>query len=471
VNFLVVGDFNGDGRDDVMVVRALYQSDRTFPVVVLVNQGNGTFLDQTSSIFDGAPPQTLDARRVVVADFNGDGRPDVFVADEGQDVTPNSGHQNTLILSAPGGKLTNATANLPQRSDFSHALAMADVNTDGSPDLFVGNLGDANSSILLNDGHGHFRDEPNGIPADLADPGRSIITSAVFADVNRDGLPDLILGGGSNGLYSTVPVVLLNNGHGAFPSVSSTLPLPPYGFNSPVDFQTADLNGDGYPDIVASYVKTPGSTGRWIQILINKGDGTFRDQTQTRLPQRDNSASWIKSIRLIDLNGDGALDMATAVVPSSPPWDEPPPFYLNDGRGNFTPLPPGLNTGAGDAYNFIDASAHGESDLVFTKNNANVELIREETPHGHRLYATVAGNGTVSLVSDLGPSTRIKAGDHQLVVWDQDSHASFKLVGPGADIAVSSASGIRFLNIRLRAGGRYRYSGGAGRHGTVRVAP
>jgi hypothetical protein len=325
---------------------------------------------------------------------------------------------------------------------------VADVNGDGSPHLFVGNLGDANSSILLNDGHGHFRDEPNGIPTDPADPGRSIITSAVFADLNRDGFPDLVLGGGSNGLYSTLPVVLLNNGHGAFPSVSSTLPLPPYGFNSPVDFQTTDLNGDGYPDIVASYVKTPGSTGRWIQILINKGDGTVRDETQSRLPQHDNSAPWIKSIRLIDLNGDGALDLATAVVPNSPPWDEPPPFYLNDGRGNFIPLPPCLNAGAGDLYSFIDASAHGESDLVFTKNNANVELIREQTPHGHRLYATVTGNGTVSLVSDLGPSTRIKAGDHRLVVWDQDSHASFKLVGPGADIAVSSASGIRFLNIR-----------------------
>jgi VCBS repeat protein len=133
VNFLAVADFNGDGRDDVMVVRALYQSNRTFPVVVLANQGNGRFVDQTASIFDGAPPQTMDARRVVVADFNGDGRPDVFIADEGQDVTPNVGHQNTLILSAPGGKLVDATANLPQRSDFSHALAVADVNGDARP--------------------------------------------------------------------------------------------------------------------------------------------------------------------------------------------------------------------------------------------------------------------------------------------------------------------------------------------------
>jgi hypothetical protein len=470
VLFLAVGDFNGDGREDVMVVRSLYQSNRTFPVVVLVNQGNGTFVDETASIFDGAPPQTMDARRLVVADFNGDGRPDVFIADEGQDVTPNLGHQNTLVLSAPGGKLVDATANLPQRADFSHALAVADVNGDGSPDLFVGNLGDANSSILLNDGHGHFRDEPNGIPADLADPGRSIITSAVFADVNRDGFPDLIVGGGSNGLYSTVPVVLLNNGHGAFPSVSSTLPLPPYGFNSPVDFQTADLNGDGYPDIVASYVKTPGSTGRWIQILINNGDGTFRDETQMRLPpQFDSGESWVKAIRLIDLNGDGALDIATAVVPNGPPWDEPPPFYLNDGHGNFTALPAGLNAGAGDVYNFIDTAGNGARDIVFTLNNANVQLIREQKSHGYRLYATLATDGSVSLISDLGARARINAGQHQLVVWDQDPHATFRLTGPGVNVSTSTASGITFTSIRLRARASYRYSGGPGHHGTIRV--
>ena len=469
VNFLAVGDFNGDGRDDVMVVRVLYQSSRTFQVVVLVNQGNGTFVDQTSSVFDGAPPQTLDARRVVVADFNGDGRPDVFIADEGQDVTPSYGHQNTLILSAPGGKLVDSTANLPQRSDFSHALAAADVNGDGSPDLFVGNLGGADSSILLNDGSGHFHDEPNGVPANLADPGRSIITSAVFADVNHDGFPDLIVGGGSNGLYSTVPVVLLNNGHGAFPSVSSTLPLPPYGFNSPVDFQTADLNGDGYPDVIASYVKTPGSTGRWIQVLINKGDGTFKDETRRRLPQGSNSSSWIKAIQLIDLNGDGALDIATAVVPNGPPYDEPPPFYLNDGHGNFTALPLGLDTRAGDTYNFIDASGQRERDIIFTLNNSDLELLREQTPNGHRLYATVAPNGAVSLVSDQGSLAQIKAGNHQLVVWDQDPHASFRLTGPGVNALASAGSGISFLFVRLRAGATYRYSGRPGHQGTIRI--
>jgi hypothetical protein len=470
VNFLAVADFNGDGRPDILAARSIYQSGQRFSLAVLVNRGDGTFTDQTSSVFEGEVPTTLEPRRLLVADFNGDGRPDVFIADEGQDVPPSLGYQNTLAISAPGGKLVDATANLPQRWDFSHAAAAADVNGDGSIDLFVGNLGRADSSILLNDGTGHFHDEPDGIPAKLADPGQSIITSAVFADVNRDGFPDLIVGGGSNGLYTTVPVVLFNNGHGAFPAQSGKLPLPPGGFNSPVDFKTADLNGDGFPDIVASYVKTPGSTGRWIQVLINNGDGTFKDETQARLPQTNTNGSWIKEIQLVDLNNDGAPDIATAVVPNAPPWDEPPPFYLNDRRGYFSALPAGLGLGAGDTYNFIDATGQGERDIVYTKNNVTVEILREHAPDGRRVYGTVAEDGTITLLGDQGPHTPIRAGSHQIIVWDQSTRDPFVLVGPGVNLRTGGRyTGITFSSVRLRAGMTYRYRSDRAHHGTIRI--
>ena len=472
VNFLAVGDFNDDGRQDILAARSIYQSGQRFSVAVLANRGDGTFADETSSIFEGGVPRTLEPRRLIVADFNGDGRSDVFIADEGQDAPPSLGYQNTLILSAPGGKLVDATANLPQRWDFSHAAAAADVNGDGAIDLFVGNLGRADSSILLNGGAGHFHDEPNGIPAKLADPGQSIITSAVFADVNRDGFPDLIVGGGSNGLYTTVPVVLLNDGHGAFPSVSSTLPLPPYGFNSPVDFKTADLNGDGFPDILASYVKTPGSTGRWIQVLINNGDGTFRDETRARLPQFDNADSWISDIYIVDLNHDGAPDIATRLVPNAPPWDEPPPFYLNDGHGYFAALPAGLGLGAGDGYSFIDATGNGDRDIVFTKNNVNLQILREQAPRGFRLYGTVTAEGAISLISDQGARTPVRPGAHQLVVWDQSQHDSFHLTGPGVNSRTSGPfTGILFSSISLRAGAIYRYRSDQNPrlHGSLRI--
>jgi FG-GAP-like repeat len=470
VNFLVVADFNGDGSQDVLVIRSLAFSPRTFPVVLLASRGDGTFADQTSRTFSGDVPRTSQARRVIVADFNGDRRPDVFVADSGEDLPPFAGYQNTLILSAPGGKLVDASGNLPQRSDYSHAAAAADVNGDGAVDLFVGELGGGSSSVLINDGTGRFHDEPDGIPARFADPAQAVVTSAVFADVNRDGFPDLIIGGGSNGFVRTVPVVLLNDKHGAFPRIASELPLPPHGFDSPVDFKTADLNRDGVPDIVASYVKTPSSTGEWIQLLIGKGDGTFNDETQTRLAQQDSNGSWFKEIDLVDLNGDGAPEIATAVAPLIPTLDDPPPFYLNDGHGHFARLPQELGLSPGNTYSFIDSTGQGERDIVFSKDNASLELLRPQPVHGFRLYATLSAGGAVSLVDDQGARS-IRAGVHLLVVWDQARHAAFRISGPGVAAHTGTAyTGITAVSIRLRAGVVYRYGSGK-RLVALRVAP
>ena len=106
----------------------------------------------------------------MIADFNGDHRPDLFIADHGDDHSPFPGYQNTLILSAPGGKLVDATANLPQAYDFTHSVATADVNGDGTTDLYVGNIYGANHvppEVLLNDGRGHFTVGNGLLPASV----------------------------------------------------------------------------------------------------------------------------------------------------------------------------------------------------------------------------------------------------------------------------------------------------------------
>jgi hypothetical protein len=98
-NQIAAADFNGDGLVDVVIARLGSVSTDTFPVTVLLNRGNGRFVDATKSIFVGAPPRTQHPRQIVIADFNGDGRPDAFIADHGSDQLPFPGFPNTLILS------------------------------------------------------------------------------------------------------------------------------------------------------------------------------------------------------------------------------------------------------------------------------------------------------------------------------------------------------------------------------------
>jgi hypothetical protein len=338
------GDFNGDGLVDVVVSRLGAVPTDTFPVTILLNKGKGRFVDATKGIFVGAVPLTQHPRQIVVADFNGDGRPDIFIADHGSDVLPFPGYPNTLILSAPGGKLVDASTNLPRTPDFSHTAAAGDVDGNGTIDLYVGNLSSGCTGcaavppeLLLNDGTGRFRIADGSLPPEVAAPFSPHYNGSALVDVNGDGTLDLILAAASNAYFPpTSSVVLLNDGHGHF-SIGSELPPKPFGpMANSLGIAFGDLNGDGKSDLVLANAPTDASlTGAWLQVLINNGDGSFRDETATRLPgQHDNNDHWIAFPQLIDLNGDGKLDLLTHFDGSA----GISPAFLNNGVGVFVPL-------------------------------------------------------------------------------------------------------------------------------------
>jgi hypothetical protein len=161
-----VADVTGDGIPDIVGVR-FEDTQTTHPIVVLAGNGKGGFKDVTSQVFVGPVPRTQHARHIVFADFNGDGRADFFIADHGNDHAPFSGFPNTLVLSAPGGKLVDANGNLPAGSGFTHAAAAGDVNHDGAPDLYVGHLCcGAPPEILVNDGRGRFSRLRDALPSE-----------------------------------------------------------------------------------------------------------------------------------------------------------------------------------------------------------------------------------------------------------------------------------------------------------------
>lgn len=379
VSQIAVADFNGDGLQDAIFTRSVYLGSETFPVTVLLNDGQGKFVDATSSIFVGPAPVTQNARELVVSDFNADGRPDVFVADHGDDRDPFPGYQNTLILSAPGGRLVDATANLPQASDFTHSATAADVNGDGKTDIYAGNVYGGNAvppRVLLNDGSAVFSVAGGLLPPAQTDLDQNRYTSSLFADVNGDGKSDLILGGED---HTPSSVVLLNDGTGHFTVLAGALPAKPFGPDaSALDIAALDINHDPHRDLLIAFTKgNPFYVGRWIQVLVNNGDGTFRDETSSRLPQVDNNDAWPVFFKLRDLNRDGRTDFGVLVNGGA--TVAPAPFFVADALGVFQAGP---TANVGSVWTFIDARGDGSNDILSVNFSGAVSLFPEHPPPG-----------------------------------------------------------------------------------------
>ena len=140
--------------------------------IVLINKGGGRLVDETDALFGGQAPKIEWGRELLTADFNRDGKPDIFIADHGyvNDSDPSfvrNGAQQHLILSTNDGHLVDATGNLPQQLTFTHSAAVADVNGDGAPDIFENNVGccsagHVQAQILLNDGRPTSRSSRTG---------------------------------------------------------------------------------------------------------------------------------------------------------------------------------------------------------------------------------------------------------------------------------------------------------------------
>lgn len=206
-------------------------------------------------------------------------------------------------------------------------------------------------------------------PRPLAGP---TFASAEFADIDADGAPDLVLGGNgfyrvdNDGIVSSDNQLLLNDGTEHFRISPAALPPRPFGNTAlSYDVRAADITNDGKLDLLFANTKTePFAVGRWIQILVNNGDGTFRDETASRLRQTDsNTSTFIKYLRLADLNGDGAVDLIGQLVEGG---KDPPPVYLNNGHGMFTALRAGYGGTVDNVLTEVDLRRTGRRDFFTT---------------------------------------------------------------------------------------------------------
>ena len=271
------GDFSQSGERLLFTADLTYSGEKPLELATPAVYG---FSRMTEGFWRSAPGILTAAttrpcvhpRQALVADFNNDGKPDVFVACHGYDKPPFPGERNQVILSSPAGTYTLSDA--APDVGFWHGAAAADMNGDGTVDVVVANGRDV--VLFANDGLGHFSRAPGNLLAGMV-PTAGWWTVQI-TDVDEDGVADLIIGG-SDFVNTTclgdptcanpaAPTVVLGIKGGGF---SRAVRLPSVaGEGMVLDFVITGTGGTRalWIDRTSSGVNIPGYASRTVQRVV-----------------------------------------------------------------------------------------------------------------------------------------------------------------------------------------------------------
>jgi uncharacterized repeat protein (TIGR01451 family) len=333
---VVVGDFNGDGKPDLAVANS-----GSGNVSILLGSGNGTF--QPASNFDAgmSKPSVL-----AIGDFNHDGKVDLAVFQPGDSTNGVAGAVSILLGNGDGTFQAAKTTSLTAQAA---SIAVGDFNSDGKSDIVIGDIDATAVDLTLNlfsgKGDGTF----------LAPRALSTFSSwtvaLLAADLNGDGNLDLAVGSSASSVS-----ILLGKGDGTFqqaPGGAMSTPLPP------LSLQAADLTGDGKADLVVKSFRASGTqyvlASSNLSAFVGNGDGSFQ-AGQTVFSARSFIVIRRLSYTLGDYNGDKKLDLVYT-------YGSLTNEVLGRGTGAFSvPVPVDL---AGDSVAFAaDLNGDGLSDLL-----------------------------------------------------------------------------------------------------------
>lgn len=340
---LAVADVNGDGLDDFYACGAKDQ-----PGTLMIQRSNGSFAASDEAVFSAdAVCEDVDA---AFFDINGDKSPDLYVVSGGNEPRNNAlALEDRIYLNDGKGHFTKLHNAFSQQYENKSCLAHADVDHDGDQDIFIGNLASPTayglpqtSFLMVNDGTGHFKfDGENTIALKAV----GMVTSAVFADLDKDGWEDLVITG------EFMPVKVYKNNKGKF--TATDIPASTGIWQT---LMAADINKDGHIDLLAGnwghntklwsgkngpvklYVKDFDNNGTNEQILCYSIDGkeyTFlaKDELERPLPVLKKAyltysevAGKTVDYMFFDLFKNYTASKAEVLASSC---------FINDGKGDF----------------------------------------------------------------------------------------------------------------------------------------